>query len=386
MPRSTSKYSLAQIREINNLFSNDDVYTQIYNAFYNNASKEKRKNVATLRNKIILRTSDPTAFKGVDAQTAQDELDNLLSLYKNGATTTKLIGKSEKKVQSNLVKSSQNLLKIIHGLTTNVFKFNDPEKYAKKLVNDSDKKTQMKFSELQAYTAITKKLLAQEKGTDYEYSNTEEAHIIEVLGKDSLKKEYSLGEIYPKLEQSYYDTANIDFVKATAKTNYLKRSGVHRKQILTALFATGVASAVLGSSVMGSAPVDASFLSTMKYVGTQILPWAGAGFVTVGGYNTARRLSSRARAEKVRQQVRTQIGNKELFFKILDRTRPAALSKADNLVAAIENTQGKKIDLNNTHFTQKSLSRLLGITKFKMLLKFTQKGKEHSLSGNRELL
>ena len=71
MPRSTSKYSLAQIREINNLFSNDDVYTQIYNAFYNNASKEKRKNVATLRNKIILRTSDPTAFKGVDAQKAK---------------------------------------------------------------------------------------------------------------------------------------------------------------------------------------------------------------------------------------------------------------------------------------------------------------------------
>lgn len=381
MPQVKSKYSQAQVKEIYNTFADDNIYTIIYNSFYNNASKDERKKAAELRSKIIEITRDSTNFKGPNSVAYVEQLDSLLVQYKDGATSIRLSEKYAKKERVNLVNSTKNLLRIVDGLTTNIFKFEDPEKYAKKLVSSSDSKTQMKFSRLQAYTAIAKNLIAKENGKERKYTESEEKSIVTALGKDALKQEYNLRDVYSELNTSYQEVANVDFVKATAKTNYLKRAGVHAKQIILAGVATGAAMFVLGSSVAAGAPVNASFLSTMKYFATATLPWAGAGLLTVGGYNAIRRAVVNGRARKVREQIRTQIGNKALFFEILNRTRPKALSRTENFLYALEDKQKRKINLSDTHFTEKSLSRLLNSTRIKMMFSFTQKRKQAVLES-----
>lgn len=342
--KNENLYTKTHIKEIHDLFSEENElqnYTLIHSLFYSGAKKKTLDEVNLTRKRILNITESILNSQDSSAKSFEsEELTNLLRQFRNNSTTNKESAELSEKEQVHYAKSLKNLVSITDGFAKKIFKYDSPTDFASSLVQlSSNPETKHYFADLQAYSTMAKKRV----NPDYQYTAAD-ATIINNFEKKYNKSEKDLNskDIYTGLATSYSNVAQTDFVKAAAKTNYLKKAGVRWPQILKISAIT--LGATFLTSLMGSTgfPTESpSATAFWSYVATYMLPYAAAGLLISGGSTTTTKLVERKHIKKVRNAIKNKVNNKVLFFELLNQNRPEKI-----------HGKGKKaeIDLAITNF------------------------------------
>lgn len=312
-------YSLAQIKEIYTLFSEDQYYTNLYNAFYSGAPKKVQQEAIRIRNEIIHMAK--SAIDSGDRRFTLPELSKKLTEFTETAyAITKSLQVKEKNDENN-IKLTKVLLSIIDSFSTK-FKFESTTDYASSLVSSSpDKKIPENFTNLQVYRALAKRKIALMEGKEHTYTHKETELLSEKFNvKDihELDDKFTLEEIYTELNQAYLNVCEVPFVKTTLKTNFLKSAGIHRKNVAIGLItALGIAAVFSLSPVAGAPTVNPSTQAILNFISSQMMPIAGIGLLGGTAASTLSAIIDNRTTQHLREQIRLLSSeNKEKLFNL----------------------------------------------------------------------
>lgn len=379
------KYSKEQVQEIYDIFANDETYSLMVNTFYSGATKKQINEINNLRANILNLCTGllSTKVRSFDSP----ELTAAITNFRKNALSDSTNLNIQEKEKKHLIKVAKNLVTIVDNFSEKAFKYRSTNDFASTLVASADNATKLNFKKLTAYSALAKKYLHKEKGKVYTYSKQENDAIAEVFKKGEVP-ENDLKTICTELGKAYEAVCKVDFVKSTAKTNDLKHGGHRLAQILLGVAGVLGFTALLGSSAIGGVPTDAPTAEAVwNFIGTQIAPWAAAGLITSGGVVTSQRVIASNRARRTREQIKTKVKNKPLFFELLNRTRPKNLQKEERQETSAQKfisllkTRNVNVNLQDTQFTEKSLTKLLSSTNRKISMAKTAEKKTKHLEA-----
>lgn len=379
------KYTKEQIQEIHSIFANDETFSMLVNSFYSGATKKQQIEIHNLRANILNICNSLLATK--DRSYDSPDLTKALTAFRSNALSDATSSKIKENEQAHLLKVAKNLITIVDNFSTKSFKYRSTDDFASSLVANADNATKLNFKKLTAYSALAKKYVATKSGKTYTYSKQESDAIAEVFKKEQIPED-DLKTICTELGNAYDNVCKVDFVQSTAKTNDLKHAGARLGQILLGTLGVIGFSLFLGSTGIGGMPTDGPTAEAVwGFIGSQVAPWAAAGFLTSGAVVGTQRGIAISRNKKIREQIKTKVKNKAKFFEILDKTRPENLQKEDRRENSVEKfvallkEKNVIVNLEDTNFTTKTLANLLSSTQKKVSSAKTAEKKQKHLEA-----
>ena len=344
---ASTKYTYKHLQEIYDIFGDEDFYTEIRNFLYIDVPVE----VADEIRNVILNLIEHPLEKRTNLES--ETLDLSLSSFITNSVSVKDEQKVESKKADNYVKATKNLLDIISSFSEE-FKFDSTstKHAAPVLAGDS-----MPFKRLVAYRALARKKLAAIEDREHSFT-IQEQRAIHIVFKDEIKVKkgqdqkvkidgladsYSWETIYTELSNAYEDACKEPFVTTTLKTNHLKTSGIHTKNVITGLIiAAGVSFALGFAPIAGAPTVNPSMEAIMNFVSTQVLPVAGLGLATGIASTTGFALADNRSMQQLRNQIKIlDQPKKEMLF---DKIQKYAKARETAKNARDDNGKKKRYD------------------------------------------